>query len=84
VNEDVEPPPGCSDSIEHGFQLSRNGDVHRAGDRRVKFPGKRLDMRPRFLIQPGDGKVCASSVVRHANDERLLSRKNGPKSVVAH
>ena len=96
MNKNVQPTPFCADLIEHGLQLSGNGDVDRAGDRRAEFAGKRLNIRSCLLIEPGDREVCARSVerlrtsvgyrvvVRHTNYKRFLSRKNGAESLVAH
>ena len=44
MDQDVEPSPLRADLIEHRLQLSGNGDVHFADDRRLKLPRKRLDM----------------------------------------
>src|SRR5271169_2524700 len=96
MDEDVQLAPLRPDLFEDGLQLPGNRNVERPRDRRSEFVGKRLDVRPRLFVEPGDGEIGASRlerlrtsigdglVVRHAYDKRPLSRKNGSEIAVAH
>jgi hypothetical protein len=72
VDGNLQPTPLCADQIEYGFQFSGNGNVHRAGDRRFKFLGERLNVGPCLFIEPGDREVCASSADAAAGSTKTL------------
>src|SRR6516225_5169474 len=72
MDQDVEPAPFRPDLIEHRLELPGDGDVDRTGDRS-------LDRPEGFRAAVGDRLV-----VRHAEDERLLSGENWAKGFLAH
>src|SRR4029453_2151362 len=90
MDEAVQPTPASTDLVEQRLQLARNFDVERRHNLGAELLPKRLDVRPCFVVKPGNGELGARGterfgaakgnrlIVGDADDQRLVPGQERP------
>src|SRR6187551_3624407 len=86
----IELAPASPDLLEHGLQLAWIFDIERRHDFSTKRLPKRLHVRARLVVEPGDGDVRTRGtkggsaavgdrlIVSDSDDQRLVARQDRP------